>query len=146
MDGHGSGSAFCYATNRATGQTPVSTANSRRRVKILGELSIAEPILTTIAQMTDTETVMNLLRQVPLFAMPGSRQTRALRRSWFVGPFSRLDANATQKVLGVYRMLDEKLGRGQHEDRVERIAKGAENTDDRQRSPSFRRTPHSRSV
>src|SRR4029077_17335768 len=79
-------------------------------------------------------------------AMPGSRQTRALRRSWFVGPFSRLYANATQKVLGVYRMLDEKLGRGQHEDRVERIAKGAENTDDRQRSPSFRRTPHSRSV
>ena len=41
---------------------------AERRGKILGELSIAGPILTTIAQMTDTETVMNLLRQVPLFA------------------------------------------------------------------------------
>ena len=51
-----------------TGQTPVSTANSRRRGKILGELSIAGPILTTIAQMTDTAAVMTLLRNVPLFA------------------------------------------------------------------------------
>ena len=35
------GGAFRYATNRATGQTPVSTANTRRRGKIVGELSIA---------------------------------------------------------------------------------------------------------
>ena len=41
---------------------------AERRGKILGELSIPGPILTTIAQMTDTETVMNLLRKVPLFA------------------------------------------------------------------------------
>ena len=41
---------------------------AERRGKILRELSIAGSILTTIAQMTDTETVMNLLRQVPLFA------------------------------------------------------------------------------
>ena len=41
---------------------------AERRGKILGELSIAGSILTTIAQMTDTETVMNLLRKVPLFA------------------------------------------------------------------------------
>ena len=41
---------------------------AERRGKILGELSIAGSILTTIAQMTDTEMVMNLLRQVPLFA------------------------------------------------------------------------------
>ena len=41
---------------------------AERRGKILGELSIAGSILTTIAQMTDTEAVMNLLRQVPLFA------------------------------------------------------------------------------
>ena len=37
-------------------------------VKLLGELSIAGSILTTIAQMTDSEAVMTLLRQVPLFA------------------------------------------------------------------------------
>ena len=53
--------------NLATGQAPVWTANSRRRGKILGEPSMFLPILTTIAQMTDAETVMNLLRQVPLF-------------------------------------------------------------------------------
>ena len=41
---------------------------AERRGKILGELSIPGSILTTIAQMTDTETVMNLLRKVPLFA------------------------------------------------------------------------------
>ena len=41
---------------------------AERRGKILGELSIAGSILTTIAQMTDTETVMNLLHQVSLFA------------------------------------------------------------------------------
>ena len=41
---------------------------AERRGKILGEPSIAGPILTTTAQMTDTETVMNLLRKVPLFA------------------------------------------------------------------------------
>ena len=41
---------------------------AERRGKILGELSIAGSILTTIAQMTDTEAVMNLLRKVPLFA------------------------------------------------------------------------------
>ena len=37
------GSAFCCATNRATGQTPgVSTANSRKAwLKLVGELSIA---------------------------------------------------------------------------------------------------------
>ena len=62
------GGAFCYATDRATGQTPVSTANSRRRVKIVRKLSIPGSILTNIAQMTDSEAVMNLLRKVPLFA------------------------------------------------------------------------------
>jgi hypothetical protein len=41
---------------------------AERRGKILRELSIAGSILTTIAQMTDTETVINLLRKVPLFA------------------------------------------------------------------------------
>ena len=41
---------------------------AERRGKILGELSIAGSILTTIVQMTDTETVINLLRKVPLFA------------------------------------------------------------------------------
>ncbi len=41
---------------------------AERRGKIVGELSIPGSILTTIAQMTDTETVMNLLRKVPLFA------------------------------------------------------------------------------
>ena len=41
---------------------------AERRGKILGELSIPGPILTTIAQMTDSEAVMNLLRKVPLFA------------------------------------------------------------------------------
>ena len=50
------------------GPDTVWTANSRRRGKILGELSIPGSILTTIAQMTDSEAVMNLLRKVPLFA------------------------------------------------------------------------------
>ena len=50
------------------GPAPAWAANRRMRGKILGELSIPRPILTTIAQMTDSEAVMNLLRQVPLFA------------------------------------------------------------------------------
>ena len=41
---------------------------AERRGKIVGELSIPGSILTTIAQMADSETAMNLLRQVPLFA------------------------------------------------------------------------------
>jgi hypothetical protein len=41
---------------------------AERSGKILGELSIAGSILTTIAQMTDSEAVMTLLRKVPLFA------------------------------------------------------------------------------
>jgi CRP-like cAMP-binding protein len=41
---------------------------AERRGKILGELSIAGSILTTIAKMTDSEAVMSLLRKVPLFA------------------------------------------------------------------------------
>ena len=63
------GGAFCYATNRALpARHQYGLQIAERRGKILGELSIAGSILTTIAQMTDTETVMNLLRKVPLFA------------------------------------------------------------------------------
>ncbi len=50
------------------GPAPAWAANRRRRGKILGELSIPRPILTTIAQMADSEAAMNLLRKVPLFA------------------------------------------------------------------------------
>ena len=63
-----SGRRLLLCDKPPTGETPVSTANSRRRVKIVRELSIPGSILTTIAQMTDTEAVMNLLRKVPLFA------------------------------------------------------------------------------
>ena len=60
---------------------------------------------------------------------------------------SWLDPNAPQKFLDVFRILDENLGRGHVEDGVELVvAKGAENTGDRQRSPFFRGTLHSRRV
>ena len=65
---HGAvGDVFCYATSRlpARHQYRLQIAQG---VRIVRELSIPGPILTTIAQMTDTETVMNLLRKVPLFA------------------------------------------------------------------------------
>ena len=55
---------------------------AERRGKILGELSIAGSILTTIAQMTDTEMVMNLLRQVPLFANLGKSLPCLSARDW----------------------------------------------------------------
>ena len=71
--GHGAaGGIFCDRQTRnspkALRQTALPAGHqyrlqiAERRGKILGELSIAGSILTTIAQMTDTETVMNLLR------------------------------------------------------------------------------------
>ena len=65
------GGAFGEATNqelseafppkpRHPAQKQSGLQIAERRGKILGELSIAGSILTTIAQMTDTETVMNL--------------------------------------------------------------------------------------
>ena len=62
------GGAFCMRQTALPARHQYGLQIAERRGKILGELSIAGSILTTIAQMTDTETVMNLLRQVPLFA------------------------------------------------------------------------------